>query len=261
MDLGIEGDVALVTASSAGLGYACAEALADEGANVIICGRNEDRLADAEVELSSRASGEVLAVPTDVSDPDHVEDLVTAAVDEFGAIDHLVTSAGGVPPGEFGDLSQKDWYEAYDTLVMSVVWTVEQARPHLVDGDGGTITCITSTTVEEVIDNLLLSNSVRRGVIGLVKSLSRDFAPEVRVNAVMPGSHETSRIEELVEAGVERGDYDSYEEGLEDWSDDTPLGRIGDPRELGDVVAFLASDRASFVTGANVPVDGGKLRS
>ena len=125
---------------------------------------------------------------------------------------------------------------------------------------GGTVTCITSTSVSEPIEGLVLSNAVRRGVVGLAKTVAREWAPEVRANVVQPGAHETPRIEELVEASVERGEYDSYDEGLAAWSDDIPLGRVGDPGELGDVVAFLASDRASFVNGVSLPVDGGRLR-
>lgn len=261
MDFGIDGDVALVTASSAGLGYGCAEALAEEGAHVVVCGRDADALATAEATLEDIGSGRALAVQTDITDPDAVENLVATTVDEFGGIDHLVTSAGGVPPGSFADMSDKEWYGAYDMLVMSVVWTVQEARPYLEASDGGTITCITSTSVREVIDNLVLSNAVRRGVVGLVKSLSRELAPAVRVNAVLPGSHETDRIEEIIEDGIERGEYSDYEDGLEEWGSDAPLGRVGDPRELGDAVAFLASRRASYITGVALPVDGGKLRS
>lgn len=261
MDLGIEGATAVITASSDGLGRACAESLAAAGANVVICGRTEERLDEAETAVDGAGSGDVLAVRADITDPADVEDLVTAAVDEFGGVDHLVTSAGGPPSGSFSDATQKDWYAAYDLLVMSVVRTVREAHPHLAESEAGTITCIASTSVREVIDTLILSNAVRRGVIGLVKSVAREFAPGVRVNAVLPGTHETSRIKELVADAVERGEYDSYEEGLADWADDIPMERIGDPRELGDVVAFLASRRASFVNGVAIPVDGGRLRS
>jgi 3-oxoacyl-[acyl-carrier protein] reductase len=261
MGFDFDGETAVVTASSSGLGYASAEVLAAEGANVVICGRDPDRLAAAEADLSDVGSGNVLAVQVDITRAADVETLIESAVDEFGGIDHLVTSAGGVPPGDFSDMSDEDWDAAHDMLVMSVVRAVRAARPHLEASDAGTITCITSTTVREVIDGLVLSNAVRRGVTGLVGSLARELAPDVRVNAVLPGAHETSRIEELVEDSVERGEFDSYEEGLASWADGIPLGRIGDPRELGDAVAFLASDRASFITGACLPVDGGTLRS
>ncbi len=261
MDLGLADETALVTASTSGLGLASAAALADAGANVTVCGRDPDRLADAEAHLADR-EGQVLARQADITNPDDVEDLVTTTVDAFGGLDHLVTSAGGVPSGPLLETSEREWYTAYDTLVMSAVWTLERAHPHLAAGDGtGTWVAITSTSVREAIDGLVLSNAVRRAVIGLVKTAAREFAPEVRANAVLPGPHETPRIEELVEQSMERGEYDDYDEGLADWASDVPQGRVGDPRELGDIVAVLSSERASFVNGTALPVDGGRLRS
>jgi 3-oxoacyl-[acyl-carrier protein] reductase len=260
MDLTLDGDAALVTASSSGLGKASAAALAREGADVVLCSRSADRLEAAAEDVRDGAAGDVHTVPADITDPDDVDAVVEATVDEFGGLDHLVTSAGGVPSGPFLETSEQDWYEAFDLLVMSVVRTLDAAHEHLVAGDGGTVTCITSTSVSEPIEGLVLSNAVRRGVVGLAKTVAREWAPAVRANVVQPGAHETPRIEELVEASVERGEYDSYEAGLAAWSDDIPLDRVGDPGELGDVVAFLASDRASFVNGASVPVDGGRLR-
>ncbi|QSX00213.1 SDR family oxidoreductase [Haloterrigena alkaliphila] len=261
MDLELDGNSALVTASSSGLGFASAEALAAEGANVMLCGRDEKRLESAREELADVGDGEVRATQTDITDPDAVSHLVSETVDAFGGLDHLVTSAGGPPSTTFLETDEQDWYQAYDLLVMSVVWTIENAHEHLLESEYGTITCITSRTVREVADGLLLSNSVRRGVIGLVKTVSREFAPEIRANAVLPGTIETSRIEELVEANVERGIYEDYEDGLTELADEIPMGRIGEPRELGDVVAMLSSPRASFVNGVSVPIDGGLLRS
>ncbi|QSG06843.1 SDR family oxidoreductase [Halapricum desulfuricans] len=260
MDLQLEGNAALCTAATSGLGLASAEALAREGCDVAVCGTTDDHVEEAREHLQSVGDGDVLAVQADITDPDAVEAFVEATVEEFGRLDHVVTSAGGPPSGPFTETTERDWYQAYDLLVMSYVWTTRAALPHLRDG-GGSIVAITSRSVREVIDDLVLSNSVRRAVIGLVKTQAREFAPEVRVNAVLPGAHETSRIQELVEAAVERGEYDDYEAGLADWAEDVPLERIGDPRELGDVVAFLASERASYVTGAGVPIDGGSMRS
>jgi NAD(P)-dependent dehydrogenase (short-subunit alcohol dehydrogenase family) len=205
--------------------------------------------------------GDAVGRVADVTDPGDVAELVDVTVDAFGGLDHVVTSAGGVPSGGFDGTTDEQWYDAYDTLVMSHVWTLREAKPHLLESDAGSAVSITSTSVREPIDDLVLSNSVRRAVLGTVKTLSREWAPRIRVNAVLPSTLETGRIEDLIEQGIERGDYDSYEEGRADWGDPIPLGRIGDPMELGDAVAFLASERASFVTGAALPVDGGRLHS
>ncbi|WP_336360281.1 SDR family oxidoreductase [Haladaptatus sp. ZSTT2] len=261
MDFGIAGDSALVTASSSGLGLASAIALAEEGANVAICSRDDARLAAAEKRVDQAGRGDVLAVEADITDPDHVKAFVEQTVAEFGGLDHVVTSAGGPPSGPFLDTLERDWYVAYDMLVMSAVWTAKAVQPHLEQSGAGTFVAITSLSVREPVEGLVLSNSVRKAVIGLVKTLSREFAPEIRVNAVLPGAHETARFTELIEQGVERGDLADYEEGLENWAEDIPLNRIGDPRELGDVVAFLSSERSSYVTGVSLPIDGGKLRS
>ncbi|MFA9518562.1 SDR family oxidoreductase [Halopenitus sp. H-Gu1] len=255
MDLQIDGNAALVTASSSGLGRASAKALAREGANVVINGRDEERLAEAKSDIEEVATGEVVAQQGDLTDSDDISALVDRTVEEFGTIDHLVTSAGGPPSGAFLDTDDEDWYEAYDLLVMSVVRLAREAEPHLTDG-GGTIVNITSRSVKEAIDSLVLSNSVRMGVIGLEKTLSKEFAPEVRSNAVLPGPHETSRIQDLVNQAVERGEYDTYEEGLKNWASN-PLGRTGDPMELGDTVAFLSSPRSGFINGETVTIDGG----
>jgi 3-oxoacyl-[acyl-carrier protein] reductase len=256
MDLELDGNAALVTASSSGLGKASAKALAREGANVVLNGRDEDRLAEAVAEVEAVATGDVVGVAGDLTDPDDVDHLVDRTVEAFGGIDHLVTSAGGPPSGPFVEMDDEDWYQAYDLLVMSVVRLVQAAVPHLEDG-GGTIVNITSRSVKEAIDSLVLSNSVRMSVVGLEKTLSSELAPAVRTNAVLPGAHETARIEELIEQGVERGDYDSYEQGLEERGKANPLGRIGDPMELGDTVAFLCSPRSGYINGQAIVIDGG----
>ena len=261
MDLGIDGNAAVVTAGTAGLGLASAEALAREGCDVAVCGRDEDRLSRAEAHLEAIDGGDVLAVQADITDESEIEGFVGAAIGEFGRLDHVVTSAGGPPSGPFLETSDEDWQNAHDLLVMSVVRLVRAAHPTIAEDGGGTIVNITSRSVREVIDDLVLSNSVRRAVIGLMKTLSHEFAPKVRANAVLPGAHETGRIEELVEQGVDRGDFENYEAGLEEWSEGIPLERVGEPRELGETVAWLSSDRSSYVNGAAVPVDGGSTRS
>jgi len=261
MDLGIDGNAVAVTAGSAGLGLASAEVMAEEGANVAVCGRTEARLAEARETLASAGEGDVLAVQADITERGHVESFLDETIDAFGGLDHLVVSAGGPPSGSFLDTDDEDWYDAYDLLVMSAVRATRHAHPHLVESDAGTVVNVTSRSVAEVVDSLVLSNAVRRAVIGLMKTQSREWAPDVRVNAVLPGSHETDRIMDLVEQGVEAGRFDSYEQGLEAWASGTPLERVGDPRELGEAVAYLSSERSSYITGTALPVDGGSMRS
>lgn len=261
MDLNVDGNTALVVASSSGLGKASAEALAREGANVVINGRDPDRLKSAVEELRADAAGEVVGVPGDITDSGDVERLVDRSLEAFSSLDHLVTSAGGPPAKSFLETDDADWQDAYELLVMSVVRLVRHAEPALRADGGGTVVTITSRSVKEAIDDLVLSNAVRMGVVGLEKTLSRELAPEIRANAVLPGPHETDRIRELIEAAVERGEYDSYAAGLADWQDGIPLERIGDPAELGRVVAFLSSPASGYVNGAAIPVDGGATAS
>ncbi|WP_276247439.1 SDR family oxidoreductase [Haladaptatus sp. YSMS36] len=257
MDLQISGNSALVTASSSGLGKASAKALAREGANVVMNGRSQESLDEAVEEVREVATGEVVGVTADLTEPDDIENLVQSTVDEFGGLDHLVTSAGGPPSGPFLETTDEDWYDAFDLLVMSVVRLVREAADPLAAGDGGTIVNITSRSVKEAIPSLVLSNSVRMSVIGLEKTLSTELAPDVRVNAVLPGPHETRRIRELIEQGVDRGEYDSYEEGLAARGESNPLTRIGKPMELGDTVAYLSSPLSGYINGTALPIDGG----
>ncbi len=257
MDLAIDGNAALVTASSSGLGKASATALVREGVDVVINGRDEDRLAEAREAVAAAGPGRVVAQPGDLTDPDDVETLVDRTVEAFGRLDHLVTSAGGPPPGPFLETDDGDWQAAYDLLVMSVVRLARAAEPHLRAGDEtGTIVTITSRSVKEALDDLVLSNAVRMGVVGLEKTLSQEFAPAIRANAVLPGAHETARIEELVDEAVARGEYDTYDEGLDAWADN-PLERVGDPMELGNTVAFLCSPRSGYINGESILIDGG----
>lgn len=260
MDLGIERNTALITGSSSGLGYASAEALADEGVDVVINGRDPDKLEKAVNELERTAEGEVVGISADLSKKEDITHLVDETIEEFGNLDHLVTCVGGPPSKEFMETREKEWYRAFDTLMMSVVHLVQETEEYLKEGDG-TIVNITSISVKESIDDLVLSNSVRMGVIGLMKTLSMELAPEIRVNAVLPGYTETQRVEELIDQSIESGDIDEYREGLDDLSENIPLKRIGQPDEMGDVVAFLCSKRSSYMTGTAVPVDGGWSRS
>ena len=261
MDLGIAGNTALVAASSSGLGRASAKALAADGANVVVNGRDAERLERTAAELRETAVGDVYPVAADLTDPAAVEALVEATVDRFGGLDHLVTNAGGPPSGSFLDTTDEEWQDAYELLVRSATGLCRAASEPLRADGGGTVVAITSKSVKEAVDGLVLSNAVRMAVVGLAKTLSREWAPEVRANVVMPGTHATDRLEEILEAGVERGDYDSVESGKRAWAGEIPLGRLGDPERFGQVVAFLSSEPAAFVNGAAVMVDGGEADS
>jgi 3-oxoacyl-[acyl-carrier protein] reductase len=261
MDLEIDGNAALVAASSSGLGKATATALAREGANVVVNGRDEEQLEAAAEEIRAVAEGEVVAQPADLTVAEDVSALVQRTVDEFGGLDHLVTNAGGPPSKPFKETTDEEWYDAYDLLVMSVVRLVRESVDHLEAGDGGSIVHSTSHSVKEAIDGLVLSNSVRMSVIGLEKTLSRELAPDVRVNAVMPGAHKTDRMEYLIQNAVDQGEFEDYDEGYESWTDEIPTGDLGSPEEFGNTIAFLLSERASFINGEAVMIDGGDARS
>jgi len=261
MDLKIGDNAALVTASSSGLGKASALALAREGVNIVINARNEKQLKTTAAEIREVATGEVITQPGDLTDKEDIRSLIDRTTNEFGGLDHLVTSVGGPPSGSFSEMEEEDWYQAFEMLVMSVVRLIEESADHLQAGDGGTVVNITSHSVKEAIDSLVLSNSVRMSVIGLEKTLSRELAPDIRVNAVLPSSHKTQRIVDLIESAVERGEYDSYGEARQAWADDIPMGHLGNPDRFGDMVAFLSSPRTEFVNGQSIVLDGGSGRS
>ena len=259
MDLKLADNAALVTASSSGMGKGCARSLLAEGANVAICGRDPDRLEVAREELDATGPGQVLAVPTDLTDPDDVESLIEATVDAFGGLDHLVTSAGSPPGGSFASLDDDDWQFAFELRGLSVVRTLRAAHPHLAASDHGTVVTIAATATKETHSGLVISSSVRKAVVGLMKTLSFEWAP-IRLNAVLAGAHDTPRLREHAQEGIDDGTYEDMEEALLGWASN-PLGRVGQPREIGDVVAFLSSERAGYVNGTAIPVDGGRMKS
>ena len=258
MDLGIHGNTALVTASSSGMGLGCARSLSLEGANVVICGRDSDRLTRAKESLEAEAKGDILAIQTDLTKPEDVQNLLDQITKKFGQLDHIVTSAGQPVDGSFNNLSVDNWYDAYDTFTMNVVRILHAAHPLLSNSDVGSVVLITATAVKETNPNMTMSSSVRKSLIGVMKVLSFEWAP-IRVNAILPGSHDTPLMIRHAQETVDSGKYTSLSEALIGWADN-PLNRMGTPEEIGDVAAFLSSPRAGYVTGAAIPVDGGRMR-
>jgi 3-oxoacyl-[acyl-carrier protein] reductase len=256
MDLGLAGRVALVTAASKGMGKASAMGLAAEGARVVMCARTESDLKTAAEEIRAKTKAEVLAVPADVTKKDDVTALVDRAVKTFGHVDILVANAGGPPRGFFEDMTDEQWQGAFDTSLLSVVRLVRGVLPSMKARRWGRILTIQSVSVKQPIPELLLSNAVRPGVAGMMKTLAGQLGKDgITVNTVCPGKIMTDRFlggQKI--SGLSREDY------LARAVEDVPVRRIGTPEEFANVIVFLASERASYVTGVAVQVDGGLVR-
>ena len=244
MDLGLAGRTAIVCGASAGIGLACAEALAAERANVAMLARSREALEREAERLGA------LAVAGDVANAADLERLVETTVASFGGIDVLVLNSGGPPRTRAVDVTDEQVVSAVELLLLSAVRLVRLCRPHLEASGRGRVIAITSTSVKEPIDNLALSSAVRPGLTGWLRTLSRELGPVgVTVNAVAPGRIDTERVREVYPDGPSEADLAAI-----------PARRLGATREIGDVVCFLASDRAAYVNGATVVVDGGLTR-
>lgn len=242
MQLGIDGRTAAVAAASAGLGFATAKSLAENGVRVVICGRDSAKVTDA----AQRIGHGVVALECDVSTADGARAFVSAARDAVGAIDILVANGGGPPPGNFSSTPESEYPAALEKNLLSVVAMCHAAVPDMKKKQWGRIVAITSVAVRQPIPNLILSNTARAGVTGFLKTLAREVAADgITVNSVQPGIHATDRITQLYGHNV-----DGNALGI-------PAGVLGDPFDFGDVTAFLCSEQAKFVTGVHVPVDGG----
>lgn len=261
MDLGLEGKSALVAASSRGLGRAAARALAEEGADLTICARGQERLDQTRDELEEATGVQVIAVPADLSTADGVERVVAAAKEAYGRVDVLMTNAGGPPPGPFEAHDMDAWRGAIQQNLESVLRLTRGVLPGMKERGWGRIINVTSIAVKQPVEGLILSNSVRAAVTGFARTLANEVAPHgITVNNVMPGYTRTDRTEELARAtareeGVEPADVEAA------WEEQIPAGRLAEPREFAALVAFLASERAGYITGTSIPVDGGTIRS
>jgi 3-oxoacyl-[acyl-carrier protein] reductase len=261
MDLGLDGKVAVVGASSKGLGKASALALAREGARVTICARSESQLQAAAEEIRREADAEVLALAADLTKPEDIQRVVATTVERFGGVDVLVNNAGGPPPGKFGDLTDEHWRQAFELVTLTFVRFVREVLPYMREKRWGRIIGIQSTSVKEPVEHLDLSNGIRPGVAGLVKAMTPDLARDgITINLVLPGAFLTSRIHPSLAGGASHIDKE-VEEQLAPLAATIPVGRLGDPMELGHMVAFLASAQASYITGAAYQVDGGRIKS
>ncbi|MFA9558591.1 SDR family oxidoreductase [Evansella sp. AB-rgal1] len=260
MGFGLKGKNVLVLASSKGLGKATAAAYAKEGANVMITSRNVSTLKKTAEELSTFAEGSIAWIPCDVSRADDVKKLVEETAQRFGGIDVLVNNAGGPPPGKFEQLSEKDWNFAYEQNLLSVVRTVQHALPYLKVSKGKIIT-ITSMSMKEPVDGLLLSNVFRMGITGLTKTLSKEFAEYgILVNTVGPGRIDTERVQSL-DSNLAESTGLVLEEVKKQMSEKIPLGRYGTPDEFANATLFLGSALNTYITGQMLIVDGGLTKA
>jgi 3-oxoacyl-[acyl-carrier protein] reductase len=261
MELGIQGRVAIVAAASSGLGKATAMELAAEGARVAINARNEEKLRDTAVEIQSKTGAEVIAIAGDVTSEELVRRLVSETKTRFGSVDIVVANAGGPPAGFFDDFGAQHYRDAVELNLISTINLCREAVPHMRERGWGRIVAITSIAAKQPVENLILSNTARAGVLGFMKSLSQQIAADgITANTVCPGYHLTERLTSL-SAVIAKKEGVSVDDIYERWASSTPMKRIGDPKEFGTVVAFLCSERASYLTGTVIQVDGGAYRA
>ena len=265
MNLGLNNKVALVLASSKGLGLACAKGLYSEGANVIICSRSKENLENAKNEISEfrpeNLKNKILAIKTDLNDEEQIKSLVERTIKEFGRLDILVHNAGGPPSAPINKINKEDWQKSINLNLLSLVRVSELILPYMQQQQFGRIIAITSVSVKQPLNNLVLSNTTRLGVVGFAKTLANEYAKDnILVNVVCPGPTLTNRMKELIKKQM-RETGKSKQEVMNFWLENIPLGRFGHPEDLANLVVFLASERASYITGTVVQVDGGFVKS
>ncbi|MGC2707754.1 MAG: SDR family oxidoreductase [Candidatus Sulfotelmatobacter sp.] len=260
MNLGIKDRVALIAASSQGIGRATAEAFAAEGCRMAMCARNPQTLQAAAGQIRKQYNAEVFAAVCDVTDSSAVSRFVATVSEKFGGVDICVTNAGGPPAKGFLSASLEDWQHALDANFLSAVYFAREVIPHMQRKKWGRVITLTSITTKQPVADLVLSNAVRAAVVGLVKSLANEFGKDgILVNNVGPGFTATDRLKELARAGA-ASSGESEQEFFDRWAADAPLKRLGEPREIAETIVWLASERASYITGQTVLVDGGMYK-
>jgi len=260
MKLGLRNKIALIAASSQGLGRAIAESLSEEGATVVICARDKQMLAAAAKEIAAKTKGKVFPVPADVSKSKEIDKLMHAVVKEFGTIHILVNNAGGPPVETFDRLSDEQWSKGVELTMMSAIRLTRAVIPFMQKQQWGRIITVNSITGKQPIQELVISSTLRPGLIGLTKVLASQYAKDgILINTVCPGFVMTKRQEEISLVRSAKANI-TVQEYVKLQAKEIPLGRYGTPQEIADVVAFLASTKASFLTGATISVDGGMTR-
>jgi len=258
MDLGLSGKVALVAASSKGLGKASALVLAREGARITVCARTEADLDATAQEIRDETGADVFAVTADLTKSDDIRNVVAATVERFGGVDILVDNSGGPHPGTFPDLTDDDWRGAFEVVTLNFVRLVREVLPSMRAKRWGRIIGIQSSSVKEPVNNIDLSNGLRPGIAGLMKAIMPDLAKDgITINLVLPGVFLTSRIRRNF-AGPTPVDDETIQARV---GPSIPVGRLGDPIEIGSLVTYLASEQAAYITGAVYQIDGGSIRS
>jgi 3-oxoacyl-[acyl-carrier protein] reductase len=260
MDLQLKNKVALITGASKGLGYATAHILAQEGASVVINSRNKERIENAARNLSQISENQVMGFVGDVTSHDFAETIVHQVTERYGGLDILITNAGGPPSGKFENFNDQEWQEAIELSFLSHMRLIRAALPVLRKSECPAVLTITSYSVKQPIENLVLSNSIRAATIGLTKTLALELGHEgIRFNSILPAWTETDRVIELLEQRAKRNNT-SREEELKKQTNNSPLGRMATPEEFAYAVAFLVSPLASYITGVMLPVDGGMYK-
>ncbi len=259
MELNLTGNVALVTGSGTGLGHACAEALARQGVDIALATPNIDDLAYASDRLHALGDGDVFSLEADVRDPGEIASFVDETVAQYGGLDHLVTGPRPLEPAALAEVTDENWFRAFDRSFMSVVWTLREAYPHLDDSAHGTVVNVTSPVIASLAADLSVANSFRGAITTLTRTAAHALAPSVRVNAVVPGPHDVEDLQLVLTDLVDAGHYESLDDAWAELLRDTPFDAPGDPLDLGKAVAFLSSAHAGFINGTALRVDGGAL--